>query len=360
MPGNAPPGTIVQPGAAIVPTGEPTPGTPPGGAQGNVLGKASATDYDVAWIAAPPPNLPGGQNRRVLVKLSDADNDFAWGGAAHFDLDVSVIGKLYSEGGLDFGSVAASNPTDLTRHISLWSYVQEPGKGYGLNITGGRLNLTAYGGASDNTSRITLNSAAQPQIGDKNGGTLRDIIDTTNGDARYALKAHGDHVAANHGHSNYSATNHGHARFDGVQWGNTSYLCQNPGNTEFAVRNAANTGFNWAIAGNWITPSTADLKANIADLTTERAVEAFDALRPVTFDYRDPPGPNVKPGQYGFVVEDMAQHPALASVVVGDYGYVPDSIIPILVAKIRQLEAELDDLHAHTSNPRAPRRRRAK
>jgi len=325
----------------------PPPALPPAGAAGEVLGKATATDYDVAWIAAPPPSIPGGSTGRVLKKVSDADNDYAWGGS-----------RIYVDAGMSFGSGTRTDVADTTNGITLWENNNgNPLQNFGLGMTSGAINIIAAASASN---FVRLVSGAQPKISNLDGSAQRDIIDTTNGDVRYALKAHGDHVAANHGHSNYSPTNHGHARFDGVQWGNTSYLCQNPGNTEFAVRNAQNTAGQWAISAAWTVYSSADLKDNIADLPIERAVEAFDALRPVTFDYRDPPGPNVKPGQYGFVVEDMAQHPALASVVVGDYGYAPDSIIPLLVGKIRQLEAELDDLHTHTSNPRAPRRRRAK
>jgi hypothetical protein len=48
----AAPGTVVQPGAALIPTGEPyiTPGTlPPGGTTGRPLVKATDADGDVAW-----------------------------------------------------------------------------------------------------------------------------------------------------------------------------------------------------------------------------------------------------------------------------------------------------------------------
>jgi len=49
----AAPGTVVQPGAALIPTGEPyiTPGTlPPGGLAGRPLGKLSDADGDVVWL----------------------------------------------------------------------------------------------------------------------------------------------------------------------------------------------------------------------------------------------------------------------------------------------------------------------
>jgi len=183
----SPPGTVVQPGASIVPTGQPTAGTPAGGAIGEVLGKASAADYDVAWLPAPPAAIPGGGNQRVLTKQSATDNDYAWGGDAHFDGTAYFVGNARFETAARFGSEAVSAPNDLSRHIKLWEDPASPDgtNGFGLSMTGGKINLVA---ASAN-ARVQLASYSQPQISDPAGANARDIIDTTNGDARYLLKS---------------------------------------------------------------------------------------------------------------------------------------------------------------------------
>ena len=94
---------------------------------------------------------------------------------------------------------------------------------------------------------------------------------------------------------------------------------------------------------NWVANSLRAAKDHIEPLDEARASAAFDALHPVRYDLREP-GPSDPPGQFGFIVDDMANEPALQSIVRDSEGYVPDQIIPILVAKIRQLEARLAQL----------------
>jgi len=90
----APPGTTAPAGAFVLPTSPVPPSLPPAGAQGEVLGKASPADYDVAWIPAPVATLPpGGLAGAPLVKVTDADQDFGWGSRI----------VMPSDGGIDGG-----------------------------------------------------------------------------------------------------------------------------------------------------------------------------------------------------------------------------------------------------------------
>lgn len=151
--------------------------------------------------------------------------------------------------GMNFGSVAVTSPTDITRHIALWGggTPAAPTPGFGFGVTGGTLNYTVsattdqhdfhaganhiarlnntqlemmgtrdvrahsfycttdnFGFATANggwfykrasNNALTLRMAAgnvQPKIEDTAGGNIRDIIDTVNGDARYLQQAGAD------------------------------------------------------------------------------------------------------------------------------------------------------------------------
>jgi hypothetical protein len=90
------PGTIVQPGAAIIPTGEPyiTPGTlPPAGATGRPLAKVSDADGDVAWVDGLTMPASSGQ-----------------GGGLHFDNGDGIESGADSGGGLQIRYVSGVRP----------------------------------------------------------------------------------------------------------------------------------------------------------------------------------------------------------------------------------------------------------
>ena len=127
---------------------------------------------------AEPANVAG----TVDAYAYDADTA-AWykiggggGGGAYLPLTGGAL-----SGGISFGSqVAPGGVTDNSRHIELYS------GGWGINITSGKMNLTS---PTTGSYRIILNSNAQPQIAKADGTSARDIIDTTNGDARYVQQA---------------------------------------------------------------------------------------------------------------------------------------------------------------------------
>jgi hypothetical protein len=54
--------------------------------------------------------------------------------------NLNLVGGATIGNGMNFGSVAAAGPTDLSKHIALW------GTGIGLSVTGGRLNYVVASG----------------------------------------------------------------------------------------------------------------------------------------------------------------------------------------------------------------------
>ena len=115
---------------------------PVGGLTHQVLHKLSDADLDTGWRF----HLPvGGTTREPLVKNSDADMDVGWLNGRHLKIGVDGFGVEFAAGGMIYKPVSRS------------IVIREPSSGQ------------------------------QPQIEDNNGSNPRDIIDTINGDARYAL-----------------------------------------------------------------------------------------------------------------------------------------------------------------------------
>ena len=167
-------------------------------------------------------------------------------------------GHLEMDTGLRFGSVAQSSPTDLTRHIALWGGATPTANAYGFSITSGTLNLVAgttgttnaidfhpngqltlrlnntrlalqgarsfqttgdnhglemFGGAwiykrsgGGLTLRTHLAGVNHADIEDSAGNNRRQLVDTTNGDARYQPRA-GDVSVTETGRYRWSANN---------------------------------------------------------------------------------------------------------------------------------------------------------
>jgi hypothetical protein len=129
----------------------------------------------------------------------------------------TLTGGLTMNAGMNFGSVAQTNPRDTSRHLTLWGTPAQAaaGTGFGLSISGGTLNLVAgnnaaavisfyAGSAPSPQAQITPNglmlpdgnggslryqggrlflqqgsgSNLQPQIREFNGANARDIVDT--------------------------------------------------------------------------------------------------------------------------------------------------------------------------------------
>jgi hypothetical protein len=197
-----------------------------------------------------------------------------------------------------------------------------------------------------------------------------DYLTDAEGDAQYAAISHNHDAAYDGRYVNITGDTmsgllqaNGGIMLNGTwincQAGGNGWRLRDPtdGSNRLEIVSQDNSAWADAAGKNWQNLSVAALKENIEPLDQVRALAAFDALRPVSFDWKQP-DTNDPPGQFGFIVDDMRKEPALQSLLRGDDAYVPDQIIPILVAKIRALEAELDELHAHTRNPRAPRRTR--
>ena len=192
-----------------------------------------------------------------------------------------------------------------------------------------------------------------------------DPLTQAEADARY--EPAGDYAAANHNHdASYDGryvnvggdTMTGVLNANGAVQLNGSWINNNAGGGwRLRIHGGGNgpdnvswDNLSWVdvYGKNYVANSQLAFKENVRDLDAPRALAAFEALRPVVYDTKpvdaatSPPlSEEIEPpDQFGFVLEDMQAQPALKSVV-RDTGYVPDQLIPVLVAKIRQLEARL-------------------
>jgi hypothetical protein len=391
----APPGTVVQPGASIVPTGEPyvSPGTlPPGGLTAQVLGKASATDGDVSW----QDKLPANGGYGAMLRQTIPNDPKAW--------QATVAGNNHE--GSSWDAVACGMTTDSWWHIFNYSgavsaqvtLMTDNGGGgsevltfqfvsaYGAQrvivlgdsqkndhlaqyaLAGEAFYVRVSGGAT--RLRVAAMAEAESMAGHRFGSFVL-LHPPTQASPPTNPVAWPAEVGAAHAHTEYAAANHNHdASYDGryvnvggdtmtgllqanggimlngtwinCQAGGNGWRLRDPtdGSNRLEVVSQDNSAWADGAGKNWQNLSVAALKDNIEPLDQARALAAFDALRPVRFDWKQPDKTD-PPGQFGFIVDDMQKEPALASIVRGEDAYVPDQIIPVLVAKIRQLEARL-------------------
>jgi hypothetical protein len=118
-------------------------GVPSGGTAGQVLSKVDATNYNTQWSTpssggvaassvtfAPAGNIAATDVQAALVEL-DNEKLALTGGA--------VTGATSFTGGVTMGSVLAASPTDLSKHLAVFSTT------YGLNSTTSQLNVVAGG-----------------------------------------------------------------------------------------------------------------------------------------------------------------------------------------------------------------------
>ena len=103
--------------------------------------------------------LPNAAEPGHIAFLNGDGTRKAWLGAGAgttltFNLDNATVleivgGDVDLSGGINFGSVAVSDQNNCTRHLKLWHNVNDDAKGFGLNITSGRMNFTV-----DSTSNM--------------------------------------------------------------------------------------------------------------------------------------------------------------------------------------------------------------
>jgi hypothetical protein len=123
-------------------------------------------DIDDASMIGPTDFPPGGLRGQPLVKMTDVDGEVGWGPLITHD-------------------------THQHNHAS---HVEMLLDGYGLKTVGGGLFFKRSG-----SGMVIRESSGgqQPQIEDNSGANPRDIIDTTNGDARYLRKTSFQSVIVN-------------------------------------------------------------------------------------------------------------------------------------------------------------------
>jgi len=96
----------------------------------------------------------GGASQMGLVEWFKPDGlrgaYMGWGSATRIQLQLeNGITAFDVNGGINFGTVAVSDQNNCSRHLKLWHNTADDNKGFGLNITSGRMNFTV-----DSTSNM--------------------------------------------------------------------------------------------------------------------------------------------------------------------------------------------------------------
>jgi len=299
----AQPGTTAPAGAFVLPSSPVPPSLPPAGAQGEVLGKASPADYDVAWIPAPVATLPpGGLAGAPLVKVTDADQDFGWGSRI----------VMPSDGGIDGGYRFA--------------------------------NGCAYEQAAGDLLQIRMpQGGLRPRIVTTSGAVVGDLAVTPDL-AAYSPTSHTHaYLSTGGGQMNTGGSIYWAGGGGGIVSGHPSYLditgfgtirCWTS-DSAGGTQTAADISKPSISAYGFVTKSSRESKQDIRELASAEASRDLAALRPVSFS---------RFGQesLGFIAEDSP-----ASVVVqcsdpsNTLGVDMGSVLALAVAKIQELEARL-------------------
>jgi len=98
--------------------------------------------------------IAGGTANQPYVKIDSTDYNTRWGGA------------ISMNAGMDFGTVSAATPADLSRHLAL---AGAGTAGFGLNVVTGMLQLVASVNATDSVNFLTGSPASQRAYVDSAG-----------------------------------------------------------------------------------------------------------------------------------------------------------------------------------------------
>lgn len=118
-------------------------GVPTGGTTGQVLAKASGTDYDTEWVNPSGGSITGGYSNMILVKKSNTDGDYSWVS--------SLIAQFFDSSGTQIDSWSGNGLTPFRMSVR--------GKNYN-NADAVRLTFWRYinQGASTQTADIEIRS----------------------------------------------------------------------------------------------------------------------------------------------------------------------------------------------------------
>ena len=382
-------------------------GVPLGGGQGALLTKQSDADATHIWS-----NVAGGAGRGLWFATGDWANEWVQAfemtgtGSAIVTITRSAAGSGQGPGTV----IGVLTWATANYHWQTLSKIYNPSRAdmcSEVGVSGSFFYFFASGGHAP--TQITVQTVvetaagwvgpsfrmtmvgAQAAPGTRWPTAIPDYLTQAEADPLYLTQAEGDSLFLTpaEGNNAYAAKSHGEhntlGNMDGRYWQKNTLTRTNSGYNVWAgggwstrihagghgpdfVSGGDNPGTSWtdAYGKNWVNQSSRAFKENIEPLGEDEAGRAFDALSPVRFDIpasynprEDGPLPEVlePKGQFGFVLEDMQEQPALKSVV-RDTGYVPDQIIPLLVMKIRAQEARLAVLEARLAPPPRPPGRR--
>jgi hypothetical protein len=94
-------------------------------------------------------------------------------------------------------------------------------------------------------------------------------------------------------------------------------------------------------SGNWVNPSSRELKENIRNLTAEEALETLNGLNPVRFQYRV----NKEDEYVGFIAEDVPQ-----LVAVKDRnGLITMDVVAVLTKVVKEQQKTISELKEKVS-----------
>ena len=199
------------------------------------------------------------------------------------------------------------------------------GNNIGVNVVSPGVSVDVLGQLN-----ITNNSYGSPTLSTYGGVGSRIVLGTGSGSATpYALGVENNNV--------WFSSNYG-----GYKWYNNTTLNMQMTNGNLTVTGDI-TGF-----GNL---SDARLKTNIIDITQSKSLEVVNALRPVTFDWKDDIFNESKRGtnDIGFIAQEVEEiiPCAVSDYVTSDVNYKHikhERILPYLVGSIQKLTRENDEL----------------
>jgi hypothetical protein len=108
----------------------------------------------------------------------------------------------------------------------------------------------------------------------------------------------------------------------------------NPG---FPIEVATANNARLETTGNWVNPSSRQLKENIKTLTSEEAINTLNELNPVKYNYKV----DKEEGYVGFIAEDV---PGLVAVK-DRKGLVTMDVVAVLTKVVQEQQSAISDLN---------------
>ncbi len=118
----------------------------------------------------------------------------------------------------------------------------------------------------------------------------------------------------------------------------TGYLGLGNTSPSYPIEVATANNARLEVSGNWVNPSSRELKENIKNLTADEAIETLSGLNPVKYNYKV----DKKEGYVGFIAEDVPE-----LVAVKDRkGLVTMDVVAVLTRVVQEQQKTISELKA--------------